>query len=187
MIQGKSERRGDDVLISCPFHSDSTPSCHLNDGMWAYNCFGCRGGNFLNFRHRFLTEVVGEEISWYQMIDRMLREDAILSAKLGYGTIYVQEERAVEELIFLTQNRFTAVRQLPKTYLEVVDKFLQTNPTVEKKKLFILLMQKEVPVKDVWSEFFGRNESAGGVSSAKGGSESCFSEKHYDLEELNQL
>lgn len=169
---GNAERRGADILISCPFHSDSTPSCHLNDSLWLYNCFGCRGGNFLGFRYRYLTEIKGERISWNQMVDRMLREDSLLSARLGYSSIYVKDEENLDTIQPLTQKRFKARKMIPRTYLEMLDMFLKKNPTVEQKKLFITLMQKEVPVSNAWNEFFGES---GNQSSSKS----------YDLQELN--
>ena len=150
--------RGDDVLISCPFHSDSTASCHINDSRWIYNCFGCKGGNFLDFRFRYFTEILGEQITWYQMIDRMLRDDASLCSRLGFHTIFDNETKQIMEFSNFKRKRFKATQQMPKSYLEMVDKFMSLHPSVEQKKLFILMMQQGVPAKDAWNEFFGDKE-----------------------------
>jgi len=166
----------DHVLISCPFHSDSTPSCHIRGSKWIYNCFGCRGGDFLNFRHRYLTEVLGEEISWYQMLDRMLKEDPVLMNTLGFCSIYVKEAKPLGEIGKISLPKFSGVRKSPDSYLGVADKFLKTDPDISSRKMFILLMQKGIPAKDIWEAVMGREKEV-----FYGGGD------RYDLSKMNQF
>lgn len=44
------ERKGNEILLRCPFHDDAKPSCRVNLERAIWNCFGCDAkGNVLDF------------------------------------------------------------------------------------------------------------------------------------------
>lgn len=152
----RAVKRGDDIRISCPFHSDSTPSCSLNEAKWVYNCFGCKGGNWVDFAFRYHTEILGEKLTWYQFLNKLLRDDAALQSSVGFESIYEKENVSLGQIGKFEKQQFKGATRMPGNYLELWEKYKKTNPTFEQKKFFVLLMQREVPVKDAYGTLFGK-------------------------------
>ena len=73
LYKNGKELRSGGVVIACPFHRDDSPSCSLNDEMGVFNCFSCGGGSYWKFIHRYHTEVLGEEIGMYQLMNSYLQ------------------------------------------------------------------------------------------------------------------
>lgn len=148
---GKELRSGG-VVIECPFHRDDSPSCSMNDELGLFNCFSCGGGNYWKFVHRYHTEVLGEQIGMYQLMNSYLQKDPVLAATLHFTTLYDKTENTIENLESVSKFHFRRGDRIPKTYLELQEKFMRRNPSVDDIKLFILLMQDDVPVDIAWRE-----------------------------------
>ncbi len=73
----------------CPFHSERTPSFHVNQERQTYHCFGCgAGGTAINFvmvteklefpeAVRFLAKRLGITVEIEQVLDYFLRRLAL--------------------------------------------------------------------------------------------------------------
>lgn len=172
IFDDRTTRKGDDIIISCPFHSDSTPSCRLNESKWVYNCFGCKGGNWVDFVFRYHTEILGEEVTWYQFVNNMLREDIALRNMVGFESIYEKDSISFDEIGKFEKCQFKGIQRIPTSYLELLEKFNKINPTLEQQKFFILLMQTGVPVKYAYNTLFSSGQEK-------------VSQKEYDIEKMH--
>lgn len=154
---GKELRSGG-IVISCPFHEDYSPSCSMNDSLGVFNCFSCGGGTYWKFVHRYLTEVNGEQIGWYQMLNQALQQDPDMVARLGFSSLYEKPSLQTVNLSDISRYRFKRKKSkaIPATYLELEDVLLKQNPTNDQKVYFVLLMQSGVPVETAYDELIAK-------------------------------
>lgn len=137
--EGQKER-GHEVLISCPFHEDESPSCSLNEQRRMYHCFSCdRGGSYLDFAIECERTLYGSTVSFYAYLNRLLREDAVMRTTLGFNTLYEEETVSLDFKRFRPRLIFSPV---PTTYLELADAMQRMALTENEIVFGILLMQK---------------------------------------------
>jgi len=80
-----AEDKGNDFLLSCPFHSDSTPSFRIVKRSGVYHCFSCeRSGSLLKLMHALSVS----KMSFYSFADNLLKQDLKMQAALGFNTIF---------------------------------------------------------------------------------------------------
>ena len=156
------------TVIHCPFHTDFDPSCSLNDSK-GWKCFSCgRGGNYWSFVHLYRTEILGENISIYQVMQEALNEDASLTSRLGFKSLYTTAKKFPDEIEIPKKKRFVFKGDQPRTYLELQTKMLRSGISRGQIKKMILLMQSGVSVENAYKELQISHES----------------KKQYDLSQL---
>ena len=53
---------GEEILFTCPFHDDNTPSASLNTTDLVYNCFVCGGGTLKYLAKQLGHDDISEEL-----------------------------------------------------------------------------------------------------------------------------
>jgi putative DNA primase/helicase len=66
----------------CPFHSDSSPSCHIYDN--GFHCYAC-GAH-------------GDALNWYQQVHSLSKADAIKALELRAGMPTAQRTKPIDKL-----------------------------------------------------------------------------------------
>lgn len=149
-------RRGSSTFFRCPFHVDNTPSFGFDDIRLVYNCFSCgSGGTYLNFLFEYNKKVLGRNITFYRMLDELLKKDPIMQAKLGFQTIYYDGDTILnlkDFKLFKAKNLHQS--DIPNSYLELADYCKKQNVSEKEKILFINLMQDGIPAKTIYKELF---------------------------------
>lgn len=148
---GKVERSGG-IVITCPFHEDSSPSFNFNDSLGVFNCFSCGGGDFWKFVYRYHTEVLGEKVGRIQLMNQYLQKDPDLMAKLHFNSLFSKYNHSVDELTSLKKYKFRRGESTPTNYLELQAMLQRKGMSKEQKISLILMMQSEVPVKMAYEE-----------------------------------
>jgi len=52
-------RSGENIVLSCPFHEEKTPSCSVNLKKGGFNCFGCGASGTSRV---LIKKILGEDI-----------------------------------------------------------------------------------------------------------------------------
>lgn len=152
--KGRDEKAGG-VWIACPFHNDEAPSLSFNQEKGIWHCFGCgAGGNFLDFLYLYESEVLGVGVSRNVFLEQFLKDDFSLQKELGFCSIYKQKLLTIEQFEPI-QKRVFKRKKRTRTYIELQEVLMKNNPTLEKIKLFITMMQEGVPTELVEQEIFG--------------------------------
>jgi DNA primase len=63
--------------VLCPFHQDSSPSCHIYDD--GFHCYACG--------------VHGDALDWYQQVHNLSKADTIKELSKRVGTIATAQRR----------------------------------------------------------------------------------------------
>ena len=167
--KGREEKAGG-VWIACPFHSEEAPSLSFNQEKGIWHCFGCGvGGNYLDFLYLLNSEVKREGMSREVFFDNFLKENSDLQRELGFNTVWKKEVHTIEDFEPLERVPFKR-RKLAGTFIELQEKLMKTNPSMEKIKLFIVMMQSGLPLDMVERDVFGK-----------------VSGKIYSIEELEEI
>lgn len=176
--------RAADVVIHCPFQEgDSTPSCSINEQRGVYHCFACGAhGGFVDFVVDYERTVEGSNITWYQKLDQMVKQDAILAAKAGFGTIYHDDRQTLDEVIREKKPKLSLIRSgRPSTYLELATKMQQRGCDISTIKYMILQMQYGISAEDIYSKLFDDNTEAVYTNSTSTG---AFVTEQLDIKDL---
>lgn len=145
LYQGGKEEKAGGIWIVCPFHKDEQPSLSFNEDRWIWHCFGCGlGGNWTKFAFLYETEVEGKRIKYANFLNNLLLSDNYLRVLAGFNSIFDDEAVRIEDFKPLTRPRFKIDYSRPETYIELQEKFLKTNRSIQEIELFILLMQQGV-------------------------------------------
>lgn len=149
--------RGADIIIKCPFHKDESPSCSLNDTIHGFNCLSCgRHGNYVKFMNLFNDFRYGTKTSYYDTLDGMLKSDPAFQAAMEFQTIYTTEEIEVSLDDLKLKKKYDIKKEwVPKTYLELSSYMKRIKASKSDIQMFVLLMQKEMPVEDIYYELYG--------------------------------
>lgn len=108
-------------MIPCPFHEDAAPSMNINIERDMYQCFSCgEGGGYFKFLMTYSEKVKGIKISYYNLLERLLKDSPQLQAQLGFRSIYVQEFSKVIDLKIPRFNK-TNVVEYPTTFRGVIN------------------------------------------------------------------
>lgn len=150
--------QGDNVWISCPYHSDSSPSMSINFGLNIYRCFGCGvGGGYMKFVSEYLSHV-GEKTNVYKLADRFLKEDIVMRNTLGITSIYTQVTQTLE-MEDLEIKRPTKFREYEiSTFPALANKMIKEGKSLEDRVYMISLMQSGMSAKDVYNSIYGKGE-----------------------------
>lgn len=97
----KLKKTGQNYSGLCPFHSEKTPSFHVNESKGLYYCFGCgKGGNVIGF----LKDIKGE--SFKEVIDYLKKKYNIPleDTKLYKSSKTAESESPVKKILNLALN-----------------------------------------------------------------------------------
>lgn len=85
------ENGGGRDLRSCPFHSDSSPSMHVNEEEQIFKCFSCgRGGTFVHLLNEFIKEDgVKKEFTYFDTIEFILKNYKEVREEVDYDTVFI--------------------------------------------------------------------------------------------------
>lgn len=77
---------------SCPFHSDSSPSMHIDEEEQIFNCFSCgRHGTYVNMYREFevakLTEGQAKDFNYFVALEKLLRESDEVKELVDFDSI----------------------------------------------------------------------------------------------------
>ena len=146
--------RGNNVWISCPYHSDSSPSMSVNFDANIYKCFGCGvGGGYMKFVSEYLTYTQGK-VTVYDLAERYLKTDVVMRNTLGLTSIYTQVSQTLE-LKDLELRRPTKFREYEiSTFPALANKMIKDGKSLEDRVYMISLMQSGMPIKDVYNAVY---------------------------------
>lgn len=157
--KGREEKAGG-VWIACPFHSEEAPSLSFNQERGIWHCFGCGvGGNYLDFVYLLTSEIKGEEVSRERFFDNFLKSDVGLQSELGFHTVWKKEVRSIEDFEPIEREPFKR-RKLEGSFIELQEELLRKHPSMEKIKLFIVMMQEGLPLSMVKRDVFEEKGSS---------------------------
>jgi hypothetical protein len=150
--------RGSDLWIACPFHDDASPSCSINEEKYIYHCFSCGSkGNLINLIVDYKNKFEDSGTGYYRVLNSFLQNDKVMQAELGYDSIYVnQAEDKFDFNEALQKFRFDPPKGFvyPSSYCELADLLIKRKATINQIKLFIILMQEEVSVREIYNELY---------------------------------
>lgn len=148
--------KGGNVFTHCPFHYDKTPSFSFSDSKGICNCFSCNfGGTYLDFILQYENVVNGRDISYYSLVNEILSNDPIMQAELGFSTIYTSHNIFKGEIVYKPfQPKNLKEKYVPSSYLELAKKLKKDKVPKERVFEFILLEQADVPVQEIYYNFY---------------------------------
>ncbi|WP_394863129.1 CHC2 zinc finger domain-containing protein [Paraclostridium bifermentans] len=155
-LDGDMVMRGNNYFISCPFHSDSSPSFSINFDSDVYRCFGCPSkGGYLNL-YKDYSDHLGFKMSKPQIINKLLSEDAIMRNTLGFVTVYRTKKETVDisNLNLRRRNRKGIETYVPTTFISLGNKMNRDRKSKQDKLYMIALMQSGMSVKDVHNAIY---------------------------------
>ncbi|GAA0101560.1 hypothetical protein UT300012_22750 [Paraclostridium bifermentans] len=154
--------QSDNYFISCPFHSDGTPSFSLNTNRNIFKCFGCgRGGGYIALVReweKFNGRFVDDEI----VAERLLREDKAMAHSLGFATIYERDNKKVDFSNFKINRpeKRNLLDYEPTTFLALAHKMNKDKRSNRDKVMMISLMQSGMEIKDVYKVMYDKAKKA---------------------------
>lgn len=154
--------QSDNYFISCPFHSDGTPSLSINTNRNIFKCFGCgRGGGYIALVREW-EKFNGSYVEDYIIAERLLREDKAMANSLGFSTVYQRDEMKVDYSNFKINrpNRKSLIEYEPSTFLALAQKMNKDKRSVRDKVMMVSLMQSGMEVKDVYKVMYDKGKKA---------------------------
>ena len=146
------------VNISCPFHTDKTPSCKINYQKNVYHCFsqGCQG-NVIQFMSAYETECLEHRTSYSEVIEKLLKSDRNAQLELGFSSIYEMDYR-IEDFTPRKINKFKLKKETPKSWLQLAN-MIKSKGSMEDRLVAIKLMQEGFDVDYIYSFLFNTKPS----------------------------
>ena len=152
-----SVTQGNNTKIPCPFHEDSDPSLSADLDKNIYKCFSCgRGGGYINFVLEYNKIVLGRELTFYKLLEEMLREDLAMRTTIGYTTIFRKAKVITREEKFkMFKPDMTLVENGPQTYIELANR-MKRRKDLKKDDivLMISLMQQGISPTEIYNQIF---------------------------------
>jgi hypothetical protein len=163
-----SDKGGQDILVSCPFHEDYNPSCSCNDKRGVWHCFSCgRGGDFINLLCELSAIGGGKKIPYSKIVDDLLRADKEAQFVLGYLSVFAEEKQVVDESFRIKRFKFSG-KDIPPTYIHLADKMKKCGlDTVENISYAQELMFQYKTAGEVWDMLKSIEASASRWDSVK--------------------
>lgn len=91
----KVVRAGKSLKVCCPFHTEKTPSCHINDDQGRYYCFGCGAkGDAIEYLR------LQENYSFYEAILYLAKEYGLPVPKPDHKNSEGDEEKSRREALY---------------------------------------------------------------------------------------
>lgn len=156
LLKGTDVDRGSYTMISCPFHSDSTPSCKIDNSRWRFRCFSCGlSGDYVEFVRHYYNYALGFSMTRTQLMEKILKEDLSLQLELGFSSIYTGSSQiTVEQIPEAIKLKFTRLPYTPTTFSELAS-YMQKHKCSKQQILFaISLMQSGSAPADIYREVF---------------------------------
>ena len=101
--------RGSYVMISCPFHPETSPSFGFDDKKGIFHCFSCNlGGSYVKLFMLLHKTFNYLNLNFYQAINHILSENPNMSLALGFKSVSHDQ---VEQIT----TDFVAKRQFPRS------------------------------------------------------------------------
>lgn len=177
------KHRYGEVMICCPFHGDSNPSLSINEGRRIWNCLGCnRGGGYLNFITEYDKIVVGKDVTVYDEVNALLRNDPLLRSAVGFESIFTNETD-FSQFEPLENTSFHYRKPGVKTFLELATVMQKRECSIEQIKYAVLSMQSGLPLDLVYKGVFGLQLDRVGTDS---GSNGTHGSAQYSIEEIEK-
>ncbi len=141
--------QSDNIIVSCPFHSDSTPSFSINTNRNIFKCFSCgRAGGYLKLVHEW-ENYNGKEISISNLAEKLLRNDMIMANELGFNTIFIRSMQKKDYSDFSLRRPQRIKEFDTETFLSLAKKMNRNRASLSDKILMISLMQSGISVNEV--------------------------------------
>ncbi|MNM46034.1 DNA primase [compost metagenome] len=130
MLDGAVAGGIDTVIVICVFHgNDSHPSLRVDKKRNLYKCFACKndpknpsGGNLPSFIAKYKRVVKEENVTYFTVIDELLRNDPVMQLKVGAKSIFVEGSITTQEIAKSNLKKSVSFKlkdSRPKTYLEL--------------------------------------------------------------------
>lgn len=151
---------GTRMFISCPLHSDKTPSCSIDSTRWIWKCFSCgEGGDFIEFVRLYWNYSEGAAYTKARTVDRLLRDDLALQSRLGYSSVYEGDGFiTVGDIQIPEKPKLVLTGDFPSSYAELASRMKQRKESWQKIKLAILMAQENESPESIWKEVNGAVE-----------------------------
>lgn len=145
----------DSIMIKCPFHEDESPSMGVDTKRKIYNCFSVCGnkGTYINFVATYMRIIEGHNIGMYRLVDNMLREDKIMQAIIGAGTIYMKEDSIDVSNFKLKRPTINTSGARPNSFIEYA-KIIKSKKPSEKEIIdFVSKIQLGMAVSEIYNSY----------------------------------
>jgi len=154
-VETKSEGRH---VLSCPFHSDSSPSFNVLEDLDQYwRCFSCsRSGRAMELIVELNKNVLRSDASFYQILNNLLANDIAMKATTGFVSIYKLARDSKSEGVYV-RKKFVPVQERElKNYLQLSREMVKLGLTSrEQRNLAILYMQNEMNPNEILKHLKG--------------------------------
>lgn len=147
--------QGNNYLISCPFHSDSSPSFSINFEQDVYKCFGCpTGGGYLNLYRDYYSHF-HSSITLAEAANKLLQNDTVMRNSLGFNSVFKTENSYKVDLNNISfRQRKEVGKYKYNTYQSIANKMLKDNKGTTDKLYMIALMQSGMQPKEVYKTIY---------------------------------
>lgn len=120
--------RGDEIVISCPFHLDESPSLGINDKRGKWHCFSCgRGGDAVSAYRELSFSKKGIKIGYSTAVDQLIYMIPAAKSELNFTTVQMKEEQIIAE--GFAASRFNKNIAYKKTMNDVYEKMRKNKQT----------------------------------------------------------
>lgn len=156
----KIQEQSDNYFISCPFHSDSSPSLSINRNRNIFKCFGCgRGGGYVAMVREW-ESYNGRKIDDKDIIESLLKSDKVMANSLGFVTIYERQIRKKDFSKFsLTRPERNLLKDYePDTYKALASRLKKDKRSIHDKVNMVAFMQAGMDAKEAYRILYDKNK-----------------------------
>lgn len=146
--------QGSNWLITCPFHYDAYPSLSVDLEGHRFKCFSCNlHGNMLSFMLEYNIGVLGNNYSFYEFLDLLLRKDSKMQVALNASSIFVVGYKNFKEIEYKRkQVKLNLDRGYPESFTAMANKLIKQKAEDRIVIKMISLMQAGFTVEETWDE-----------------------------------
>lgn len=147
--------QGNNYLISCPFHSDSSPSFSINFEQDVYKCFGCpTGGGYLNLYRDYYSHF-HSPITMAEAANKLLQKDSVMRNSLGFNSVFKTETTKKVDINKIEFRKRKPVERFKyTTYQSVANKMLKDKKSTSDKLYMIALMQGGMNPNEIYKTIY---------------------------------